>query len=211
MTSWRRFAVPVLAAFLMSAAGEAAEKNFTLTIEGKDHTAAPGDDVTVRLKSGEDVTIKFRQNETSLYETDQFSFSHPAAVKVDVMKFHPTVTRYDASTAGGTHIIVERHQEVGDEDLIKVRDNFMNDMLAGPIESGARIARKDVSRKLHDGKEIKGVRAMTSNEDNDLIIAVYTMRLGAGALMFATLFNKAAAPDEGVIIDQFWDTLRVKG
>jgi hypothetical protein len=28
--------------------------------------------------------------------------------------------------------------------------------------------------------------------------------------MFATLFNKTAAPDEGVIIDQFWDTLQVK-
>jgi hypothetical protein len=210
MASWRVIAVPVLAACFMTAASEAAEKNYTLTIEGKDYAAAPGDDVTARLKSGEDVTIKFRQNENSIFETDQFSFSHPAAVKVEVINFDPTLTRYDAGTERGTHIIVERHQEVGDEDLIKVRDIFLNNMLAGPIESGARIARKDVSRKLHDGKEINGVRAMTSNEDNDLIIAVYTLRLGAGALMFATLFNKSAAPDEGVIIDQFWDTLRVK-
>jgi hypothetical protein len=210
MTSWHCFAAPVLAAFLMAGASEAAPKNYTLTIEGKDYPAAPGDDVTARLKSGENVTIKFRQNENSIFETDQFSFSHPAAVKVEVMNFDPTLTRYDAGTERGTHIVVERHQEVEDEDLIKVRDIFLNNMLAGPIESGARIARKDVTRKLHDGKEIKGVRAMTSNADNDLIIAVYTLRLGAGALMFATLFNKTAAPDEGVIVDQFWDTLRVK-
>jgi hypothetical protein len=210
MTSWHCFAAPVLAAFLMAGACEAAPKNYTLTIEDKDYSAAPGDDVTVRLKSGENVTIKFRQNDNSIFETDQFSFSHPAAVKVEVMNFDPALTRYDAGTERGTHIIVERHQEVGDEDLIKVRDIFLNNMLAGPIESGARIARKEVSRKLNDGKEIKGIRALTSNEDNELIIAVYTLRLGAGALMFATLFNKAAAPDEGVIIDQFWDTLRVK-
>jgi hypothetical protein len=209
MTSWR-FAIPVMASFLIAAASEAAPKNYTLTIEGKDYAAAPGDDVTARLKSGEDVTVKFRQNENSIFETDQFSFSHPAAVKVEVMNFDPALTRYDAGTERGTHIIVERHQQVGDEDLIKVRDIFLSNMLAGPIESGARIARKDVSRKLNDGKEIKGVRAMTSNADNDLIIAAYTLRLGAGALMFATLFNKAAAPDEGVIIDQFWETLRVK-
>ncbi len=211
MTSWRRSAVPVLAAFLMAAASEAAEKNYTLTIEDKAYPVAPGDDVTARLKSGEDVVIKFRQNETSVYETDQFSFSHPAAVSVEVMNFDPALTRYDASTPSGTHIIVERHQEVGDEDLIAVRDIFLNNMLAGPIASGARIARKDISRKLHDGREIKGVRAMAANEDNELIVAVYTIRLGKGALMFATLFNKTAAPDEGVIIDQFWDTLRVKG
>jgi hypothetical protein len=83
-------------------------------------------------------------------------------------------------------------------------------MLAGPITDGARIARKDVSRKLHDGAEVKGVRAMAANADNELIIAVYTMRRGAGALMFATLYNKTAAPDEAAIIDQFWDTLRLK-
>jgi hypothetical protein len=209
MASWR-FAVPVLAACSMAAGSEAAEKNFTLTIEDKDYAAAPGDDVTVRLKSGEDITIKFRQSENSVFETDHFSFSHPAAVKVEVMNFDPTLTRYDGGTASGTHIIVERHEEVGDEDLIKVRDIFLNNMLAGPIASDARIARKDVTRKLHDGKEIKGVRAMSANADNDLVIAVYTLRLGKGALVFATLFNKAAAPDEGVIIDQFWDTLRVK-
>ena len=121
------------------------------------------------------------------------------------------MTRHDGGTARGTHIIVERHQEVGDEDLIAVRDIFINNLLAGPISDGVRIARKDVSRKLHDGTEIKGVRAMAANDDNELIIAVYTLRLGKGALMFATLFNKTAAPDEGVIIDQFWDTLRVKG
>jgi hypothetical protein len=209
MTSWH-FAVSVLATLSMAAPSEAAPKNYTLTVEGKDYAAAPGDDVAVRLKSGEDVTIKFRQNENSLFETDQFSFSHPAAVKVEVMNFDPTLTRYDAGTERGTHMIVERHQEVGDEDLIKVRDIFLNNMLSGPIARDARIARKDVTRKLHDGKEIKGVRAMSANADNELIIAVYTLRLGKGALMFATLFNKTAAPDEGIIIDQFWDTLRVK-
>ncbi len=211
MTTWRHIAVPVLAACLMAAASEAAEKNFALTIEGKDYAVAPGDEVTVRLKSGADVTITFRQNESNVYETDLFSFSHPAAVSVEVMNFDPSLTRYDASTPSGTHIILERHQEVGDEDLIAVRDIFLNNMLAGPIASGARIARKDVSRKLHDGTEIKGVRAMAADEKNDLTVAVYTLRLGAGALMLSTLFNKSAVPDEGIILDQFWDTLRVKG
>jgi hypothetical protein len=210
MTCWQRFAAPCLAACVVAAASVAAEKNYSLTIEGKDYAVAPGDDVTVRLKSGADVAIQFRQRQTSLFETDQFSFSHPAALSVEVMKFHPMLTRYDASTPRGTHIIVERHQEVGEEDLIAVRDQFLDTLLAGPIESGSRIARKDVSRKLHDGVEIKGVRAMSANADNDLTIAVYTLRLGAGALMFTTLFNKTAAPDEGVIIDQFWETLRVK-
>ena len=210
MTSWRLFAAPVLASCFLAAAGEAAEKNYSLTIEGKDYPAAPGDDVTVRLKSGEEVVIRFRQNENSIFETDQFSFGHPPAVKVEVMNFDPALTRYDGGTANGTHIIVERHEKVGDEDLMKVRDIFLNNMLAGPTESGVRIARKDVSRKLADGTEIKGVRAIASDADNELIVAVYTLRLGEGALMFATLFNKTAAPDEGVIIDQFWETLRVK-
>jgi hypothetical protein len=210
MSSWRCFTASVLAVHLMAAAGEAAEKGFTLTIEGKDYAAAPGDDVTVRLKSGGDLVIRFRQNETSVFETDQFSFSHPASVKVEVMNFDPALTRYDGGTASGTHIIVERHEEVGDEDLIKVRDIFIDNVLAGPISAGVRVVRKDVSRKLHDGTEIKGARAMAADADNDLIVAVYTMRLGKGALMFATLFNKSAAPDEGAIIDQFWDTLRVK-
>ena len=209
MASWR-FAAPVLAVFLTTAASEAAEKNFTLTIEGKDYPAAPGDDVTARLKSGQELVIQFRQNETSIFETDQFSFGHPPAVKVEVMNFDPALTRYDGGTANGTHIIVERHEKVGDEDLIAVRDIFLNNMLAGPTESGVRIARKDVSRKLTDGTEIKGVRAMAADADNELILAVYTLRLGEGALMFATLFNKTAAPDEGVIIDQFWETLKVK-
>ncbi len=210
MASWRRFAAPALAACFMAAAGEAAEKNFTLSIEGKDYAAAPGDDVTARLKSGDEVVIQFRQNETSIFETAQFSFSHPATVRVEVMNFDPALTRYDGGTANGTHMIVERHEEVDDEDLMKVRDIFLNNMLAGPIESGVRIARKDVSRKLSDGTEIKGVRAMAADAGNELILAVYTLRLGEGALMFATLFNKTAAPDEGVIIDQFWETLRVK-
>ena len=211
MTTWQNFVFVALAASLMAGQSKAAEKSQTLIIEGKDYPVAPGDDLTVRLKSGADVLIQFRQNENNVYETDQFSFSHPASVSVEVMKFDPALTRYDASTPSGTHIIVERHQEVGDEDLIAVRDIFLNNMLAGPSASGARIARKDVSRKLHDGKEIKGVRAMAADEDNDLTVAVYTLRLGEGALMFATLFNKTAAPEEGVIIDQFWDTLRVKG
>jgi hypothetical protein len=194
----------------MAAAGEAAEKSFTLTIEGKDYPAAPGDNVTARLKSGEDIVIQFRQNEITIFETDQFSFSHPATVKVEVMNFDPALTRYDGGTAKGTHVIVERHEEVGDEDLLKVRDIFIDNVLAGPMSAGVRVARKDVSRKLHDGTEIKGARAMAADADNDLIIAAYTLRLGKGALLFATLFNKAAAPDEGVIIDQFWDTLQVK-
>jgi hypothetical protein len=185
MTSWRRIAVTVLAAFFIAGASQAAENN-------DKPTAAAG------------------ESNLSLYETDQFSFSHPAAVTVKVMEFDPALTRYDGGTAKGTHIIVERHQEVGDEDLIAVRDIFINNMLAGPLSDGVRIARKDVSRKLHDGTEIKGVRAMAANAENDLILAVYTLRLGAGALMFATLFNKTAAPDESVIIDQFWKTLRVK-
>jgi hypothetical protein len=184
MTSWRRIVVTVLAAFFMAAASQAAEDN--------DKLAAAG------------------ESSLSLYETDQFSFSHPATVTVKVMEFDPALTRYGGGTAKGTHIIVERHQEVGDEDLIAVRDIFLNNMLAGPIADGVRIARKDVSRKLRDGAEIQGVRAMAANQKNELIIAVYTMRRGAGALMFATLYNKTAAPDEAVIIDQFWDTLRVK-
>jgi hypothetical protein len=185
MTSWRWIAVTVLAAFFMATASQAAENN--------DKPAAAAGESNV-----------------GLYETDQFSFRHPAAVTVKVMEFDPALTRYDGGTAKGTHIIVERHQEVGDEDLIAVRDIFLNNMLAGPIADGARIARKDVSRKLHDGAEVKGVRAMAANADNELIIAVYTMRRGAGALMFATLYNKTAAPDEAAIIDQFWDTLRLK-
>jgi hypothetical protein len=185
MTSWRWIAVTVLAAFFMAAASQAAENN--------DKPAAAAGESNV-----------------GLYETDQFSFRHPAAVTVKVMEFDPALTRYDGGTAKGTHIIVERHQEVGDEDLIAVRDIFLNNMLAGPITDGARIARKDVSRKLHDGAEVKGVRAMAANADNELVIAVYTLRVGKGALMFATLLNKTAAPDEGVIIDQFWDTLQVK-
>jgi hypothetical protein len=185
MTSWRRIAVTVLAALFMAAPSQAAENS--------DKPAS---------EAGE--------GNLSLYETDQFSFSHPATVTVKVMEFDPALTRYDGGTAKGTHIIVERHQEVGDEDLIAVRDIFLNNMLAGPMSDGVRIARKDVSRKLRDGAEIKGVRAMAANQENELIIAVYTMRRGAGALMFATLYNKTAAPDEAAIIDQFWDTLRVK-
>ncbi len=211
MTTWQHFAATVLAACLMAAASEAAEKNYSLTIEGKDYAVAPGDDVTVRLKSGADIVVQFHQNETSIFETNQFSFSHPASVKVEVMEFDPALTRYDASTPGGTHMIVESHEKVGDEDLIAVRDIFINNVLAAPVAAGVRIARKDVSRKLNDGTEIKGIRALASNAENDIIFAIYTLRLGKGALMFATLFNKAAAPDEGAIIDQFWGTLKVKG
>ncbi len=211
MTSWRRSAVPVLAAFLMAATSEAAEKNYTLTIEDKDYAAAPGDDVTARLKSGGEVAIKIGQNELSVYETDQFSFSHPAAVSVEVRKIEGVLSTYFAFTASGTSMIVQHHEQVDDESLVAVRDIFVNNLLRNPIASGARIARSDISRKLHDGTEIKGVRAMVANEKGDVTVAAYTMRLGKGALMFVTIFNKTAAPDEGVIIDQFWDTLRVKG
>ena len=211
MTSWRSFAVPVLAALLTPAAGGAAEKNYILTIEGKDYPAAPGDNVTVRLKSGEDVMVKFRQNENSIYETEQYSFSLPASVRVEVTNVEDAVLQRFAVTENGTAIVVQHHVEVDDESMTAVRDIYLNNLLRGPIAKGVKITRSEISRRLHDGKEIKGVRSMFVMEKNDVTIAAYTMRRGAGALMFVTIFNKNTAPGEGVIIDQFWDTLRVKG
>lgn len=195
MTSWRCFAVVVLAATISAAASEAAEKNFSLTIGAK---------------TGDVSTVQSGRNELTLYETDQFSFSHPAAVSVEVTTIEGALTQYTAATKG-TAIIIQHHVEVGDEDLIAVRDIFVNNVLRNPIASGARIARSNISRKLHDETEIKGVRAMVANEKADITVAAYTMRLGKGALMFVTIFGKSSDPDEGVIIDQFWETLRVKG
>jgi hypothetical protein len=201
MASWRHFAFPVLAALSVLAESSAAEKNGTLTIEQKNGAAA----------SGEARTIKVLQSDSSLYETPQFSFEHPAAIKVEVTSIDDALSQHVSATPNGTVIIVQHHLKVNDEDLEKVRDIFLNNALGGPASKGLKIVRSNISRKLHDGKEIKGIRAMFANGPDEFIMAIYTMRLGEGALMFVTIFNKNTGKDEGIILDQFWETLRVKG
>jgi hypothetical protein len=181
--------------------------DYVLVIDGIEHLLALDETKTVILKSGVEVPVKVSKREFGHFTTGNLTFAYPGKYTVASTAVTDSTTQHIVVTALGTIMLVQNYEEEIPSGLLNVMFDKMVEeakALAFPIE------RIELSRKISNGKTMKGVRAHYKGGDDDVTIDITVTPSGKGGFLVLTMHDNYTSPEEKQIIEQFWETLALK-
>jgi hypothetical protein len=202
-----RVVVPALAVLAFLGAPQVrAENEYTLTIDGQPQDLTLGQDKVVTLPDGKIITLKVERKETSVFSANGASFEHPSSIAVNSSAPDDGMTQHIGASGLGTLMLVQVNDNI---DLPSLLDTVYNKMVEEPKAMGISIEKSDVKRTLKDGTVISGVKAHYMAKDDDVTIELFTHQGKAASYLAMSMHDMATAPHEKVVIDRFWQTLRL--
>ena len=182
-------------------------KAFKLTIDGVAVDIDPGESVDVTLPDGKTTKVTLERNDFATFSGDNFSFVHPSGVTISKSDLGDHITQYLMASAIGTLVVV---QEYGAMNPVSLNQLMLQEMTKESVQAGATLTQEPTTRKLADGKELTGIRAMVktrTDTDNFEIVSFGTADQGVLVITRIDGENEAA---EAPLLDKFWQSLEIK-
>jgi hypothetical protein len=181
--------------------------NYTLTVNGKSVELDIGTEQKLKLPDGRELTLKLDRKAANTFTDNGLSFQYPSQFNVATSKVSPGIYQHLMATALGTVILVQTYPDMDATTLIDFMTGKMTD---DDVASGSVRDTKPHSRTLADGTVLTGTRSTLKRDNDDGVVEVLGARKGRGGVMLITRTDHYTAPDDGVIIEQFWSTLKIK-
>lgn len=182
-------------------------KAFKLTVDGVSVDIDPSEDATVTLPNGDKLRVRLERNAFATFSSNSFSFVHPSAVTVTKTNLSKGIDQHLMASAVGSMVIV---QEYSDMNPVMLNQLMLQEITKEPVRAGGKLLQKAGSRKLTDGKVLKGLTAtVTSRSDR---VAYEVMSYGTpdqGVVVITSLDDDNAAADRPMI-DRFWQSLKLR-
>jgi hypothetical protein len=197
--------VLVLAISLLASPAKADDaKDFSITIDGKDFAINPGETITAKTKTGQDIGVSLKRNEFSTYKAGGISFEHRSDLSVASSDIAKDIHQHTVVTAVGTILIVQRYDFIDPSSLAQL---MVQEISKDDVRAGAKLETKEKARNLSDGKEMKGLYATAKGGGRDVQLEVLAMPMGRGGILAMTRMDMENAADQP-IVDHFWKSLR---
>jgi hypothetical protein len=191
-------------ALLLSSIPAWADGNYKLTINGATIELDLDSEQNLTLPNGPKLTLKLERKATNIFTAEGVSFEHPGALNVATSEISKTITQHLMASALGSLVIVQTYADL---DATQLVDLMTGKMTESDVAGGATIDTKPLSRTLGDGRVIKGTRSILKSVGGEAIVEVMAIKQGQGGRMMITRIDPGVAPDEGTIIERFWQTL----
>jgi hypothetical protein len=191
-------------ALLLSSIPAWADGNYKLTINGATIELDLDSERNLTLPNGPKLTLKLERKTTNIFTAKGVSFEHPGALNVATSEISKTITQHLMASALGSLVIVQTYADL---DATQLVDLMTGKMTESDVAGGATIDTKPFSRTLGDGRVIKGTRSTLKAVGGEAIVEVMAVKQGQGGRMMITRIDPGIAPDEGAIIERFWQTL----
>ncbi|RUU49907.1 hypothetical protein, partial [Mesorhizobium sp. M2C.T.Ca.TU.002.02.1.1] len=154
-----RLAAAALAAIMLCSGPARAEdpKAFKLTIDGVSVDIDPGEDVDVSLPGGKTSKVRLEHNDFATFSGGTFSFVHPSTNSVTKTDLGDGIAQYLMASALGTLVVVQKYDKMNPVSLNQL---MLQEMTKETVQAGGQLTQQPTTRKLADGKELTGLKAI---------------------------------------------------
>jgi hypothetical protein len=182
-------------------------KDFSLTVDGTEIGINSGETITAKTKSGAEVQIVLKRNETATYADGRISFQHRSDLSVANSEIDKGIRQQLVTTALGTLVLVQQYDSIDPSTLTQL---MLQQLTKDEVAVGAKLDTAAATRKLADGTELKGLSGKVVNKKEEIRLEVLAVGdTNSGVLAVTRVDGENAKTDQGVI-DQFWSTLVIK-
>jgi hypothetical protein len=184
-----------------------ADGNYKLTINGTTIELDLDSEQNLTLPNGPQLKLKLERKATNIFTAKGVSFEHPGSLNVATSEISKNITQHLMASALGSLIIVQNYVDIDASQLVELMTGKMTE---NDVAGGATIDTKPFTRTLADGRLVKGTRSTLKSVGSEAIVEVLAIKQGQGGRMMITRIDPGIAPDEGAIIERFWQTLVLK-
>jgi hypothetical protein len=182
-------------------------KTYRLTVGDVAVDIDPGESLDVRLPDGSTTKVTLDLNAFATYSGDTFSYVYPTTVSITRTELAASIRQHLMASAVGTLVLI---QEYGAVNPVSFDQLVLQELTRQTVQAGGELSQQPATRKLADGKELTGVKATLKTP----AATVYFEVLGYGAadkgLLMMTRIDEANRGREALLVDTFWETLKIK-
>ena len=182
------------------------DKNYEITVDGKDYEIGIDGTLTAKSAKGDDVVVTLKRKEFATFSGGEFSFEHRSDLSVAASDLDKHLHQYMLASAIGTLIIVQKYDTISP---ISLTELMMKQLTDDDVKAGSKLAKEKYTITLADGAKMNGLRGHLTNKSDDVDLVIVSADKGDGGIIAITRFNKEVAADEQPIIDRFWKTLKI--
>lgn len=194
-----------IALFAAISSGRAQEKEFELKLGGQTVKLNAGESVEITLPDGSRTTAMLVRSEFVTYQNDAFSFVHPSSIGLSRTDLGDGIIQHLMATAVGTIVIVQTYAS---SDPSSLKEFMLNELTRDGLAAGAKVERGEASR-LVGGVKLTGIKATETLNGDVADYEVFASGDGKKGILLVTRIDPENAKQDGHLIAQFWDTLKL--
>ena len=183
------------------------QKTYKLTIGEVAVDINSGESLDVAMPDGRTVKVMLELNAFATYSGGLFSFVHPTDIAVTKTELDKTIQQHLMVSALGTLVIVQEYSSINP---VLLNDLMLQEVTRESVQAGAELKKEAATRNLADGKELAGLKATVKTRAEEIAFEVFSFGATDQGVVPVTRIDRQNAPAEGVLIDRFWESLKIK-
>lgn len=184
-----------------------AQKDYIITIDGKDYEIALDENIDVKVK-GKTSNIGLKKKDTLLLDEDYFQLKYTKEHKVSNVKVDADIEQFMIMTAGGSGAIVQSYTSFNPTML---NEMMLNEVTKESISYGYSVKREDYEKKLDSGETVKVLKAVLEYKGESEVYEVMSYGKKDEGIIIMTMNMNLGLDDGGEkLINLLWDSLKLK-
>lgn len=182
------------------------DKNYVLTVDGKEIGIDIGDRIEVEAASGQKVEVSLRRAEQVTFRGTMLSFAHRGDLSVSSSAIDKDITQHLLASANGTVIIVQEYAGLDPTSQVEL---MLTTVTEESVAAGGKLEKSEVAREA-GGRQIKGLKAEVVNGSDKTHVEAYALGSGGKGLVIITQIADDYRDVDQALLDKFWNTLALK-
>lgn len=207
----RRSRLPALAVLIpLVLAGPATsdeqDKNFVVTVDGKEVGIDIGDTLEVDTADGKKIKLALKRAAEVTHRGNMLSFAHRGDLGVSSSDIDKDIRQHLLASANGTIIIVQEYAGLDPTSLLEL---MLTSVTEESIAAGGKMTKAEAKREA-GGREIKGLKAEIVNGSDKTHVEAFTLGAGGKGIVIITQIADDYRDTDQALLDLFWKSLKLK-
>lgn len=182
------------------------QEDFIITINDKKMEVDLDQEYSLNL-NGKEINFSISAKDTLTYKDEMFSFKYPKNYKISEIDLGDGVTQFVIMTAEGTGFMIQKYTTMSPT---MMNEMMLNELTKESISYGFKMERKDYSKKLSSGHEVKVNKAvLTYKEDTNIYELMSIGKKDEGLILVTMSMSAELSPESRKLISMMWDSLSI--
>ena len=200
-----RLMVGLALAMAGQALADEQDKNFVLSVDGKDIGIDLDDTLEVETAGGQKIKLSLKRAAEVTHRGDLLSFAHRGELTVSSTEIDKGIKQHLLASANGTVIIVQEYSGLDPTSLLEF---MLTSVTEEAVAAGGKMTKAEAKREAA-GREIKGLKAEIVNGSDKTHVEAYTLGAGSKGLVIITQIADDYRDADQPVLDLFWKSLKV--
>ncbi|WP_407556199.1 hypothetical protein [Winogradskyella sp. 4-2091] len=184
-----------------------AQKDYVITVDGKDYEIALDGNEDVKIK-GKLVNIALKKKDTLLLDDDYFELKYTKQHKVSRVEIESDIEQIMLMTAGGSGLIIQKY---GSFNPSMLQEMMMNEVTKESVSYGYNLKREDYDKELSSGETIKVLKSVLTYKGETEVYEVMAHGKKDEGIIVMTMNMNLGVEDGGEdMIQLMWNSLSIK-